>query len=129
MVPMRREMPVAEAKARFAECVRGAERGHEVVLTRHGRPVARLVGLGPGRDRTASGDGSGAGTRPGGEVREAEAAYEAQGRSAVAPRGRLEALERLLEREIWPRVPEELLGKGIGRREREEILGLGGGGV
>ena len=125
MVTMRREIPIAEAKARFAECVRGAERGHEVVLTRHGRPVARLVGLGPGRDRTASGDGWRAGTRPAGEVREVEAAHEAQGRSAVARRGRLEALERLLQREIWPRVPEALLGKGVGKREREEILGLG----
>ena len=38
------EMSVAEAKARFSECVRDAESGEEVVITRHGRPVALVVG-------------------------------------------------------------------------------------
>ncbi|MEM7057571.1 MAG: type II toxin-antitoxin system prevent-host-death family antitoxin [Pseudomonadota bacterium] len=33
---------VAEAKARLAEFIRRAEGGEEIVLTRHGRPVARL---------------------------------------------------------------------------------------
>ena len=33
---------VAEAKARLAELIRRAEGGEEIVLTRHGRPVARL---------------------------------------------------------------------------------------
>ena len=33
---------VAEAKAKLAEIIRRAEGGEEIVLTRHGRPVARL---------------------------------------------------------------------------------------
>lgn len=124
MDAVKRRIPIAEAKARFAECVRSAERGDDVILTRHGRPVARLVGLGPARGRPTPGEGSGA--RPGlaVEVRDAGEVYEVRSGPAVAPRGRLEALERLLEREIWPRVPEELLGKGVSKREREEILGL-----
>jgi prevent-host-death family protein len=39
---------VAEAKAQFAELLRRAEAGEEVEITRYGRPVARLVGSGPG---------------------------------------------------------------------------------
>ena len=38
------EMSVAEAKARFSECVRDAEGGQQVVITRHGKPVALVVG-------------------------------------------------------------------------------------
>lgn len=38
---------IAEAKAQFAEIVRRAEAGEEIELTRHGRPVARIVGPGP----------------------------------------------------------------------------------
>jgi prevent-host-death family protein len=36
---------VAEAKASFAECLRAAEGGEPVVVTRHGKPVAALVPL------------------------------------------------------------------------------------
>ena len=39
---------VAEAKAQFADLLRRAEAGEEVEITRYGRPVARLVGAGPG---------------------------------------------------------------------------------
>ncbi len=31
---------------------------------------------------------------------------------------------RFLEREIWPRIPEDQLGAGPDKRERESILGL-----
>lgn len=37
------KVPVTEAKAQLTELVRLAEEGEEVVLTRHGRPVARLM--------------------------------------------------------------------------------------
>jgi prevent-host-death family protein len=37
------EFTMAEAKARLAELVRLAEDGDEIVLTRHGHPVARLL--------------------------------------------------------------------------------------
>ena len=34
---------IAEAKARFAEIIRRAESGEDIILTRHGRPVAHLT--------------------------------------------------------------------------------------
>jgi prevent-host-death family protein len=37
------QIAMAEAKARFAELIRRAEAGEAVTLTRHGRPVARIV--------------------------------------------------------------------------------------
>jgi len=37
------QIPVAEAKARFAELIRRAVAGEEIELTRYGRPVARIV--------------------------------------------------------------------------------------
>ena len=41
-----------EAKTRLSHLVDRALRGHEVVITRHGRPVARLVAATvPGRPR------------------------------------------------------------------------------
>lgn len=43
---MRETVSVAEAKARFAECVRRAEGGEVVVLSRHGRVVAAIVAAG-----------------------------------------------------------------------------------
>ena len=39
-------VPVSEAKGQLTELVRRAEAGEEVVLTRHGHPVARLVPAG-----------------------------------------------------------------------------------
>ena len=38
---------------------------------------------------------------------------------------RYERLRRLMEQEIWPRIPEEALGSTISRDEEESILGLG----
>ena len=40
---MSRDYSVAEAKARFSWCVRSAEGGDPVVITRRGRPVAAIV--------------------------------------------------------------------------------------
>jgi prevent-host-death family protein len=37
------EIPIPDAKGRLSELVRRAEAGHEVVLTRHGQPAAKLV--------------------------------------------------------------------------------------
>jgi antitoxin VapB len=34
-----------------------------------------------------------------------------------------------LEKEVWAHIPENLLGRGIAKREREQILGYGRGGV
>ena len=40
-----KRMSVAEAKARFAECLRDAEEGRAVVISRHGKPVAAVVSV------------------------------------------------------------------------------------
>ena len=45
------EVPISEAKAHLADLVRRAEAGNEVVLTRHGQPVARIL---PVRTRGAT---------------------------------------------------------------------------
>jgi hypothetical protein len=39
------------------------------------------------------------------------------------PHARRAALRASLEEEIWPRIPKRLLGKGVTKQEREEILG------
>lgn len=36
-------IPIAEAKAKFSELVKRAEAGEEVLVTRHGKVVARLL--------------------------------------------------------------------------------------
>lgn len=40
---MPKTLSAARAKAEFAECIRTAEAGDAVVITRHGKPVAALV--------------------------------------------------------------------------------------
>lgn len=44
-------------------------------------------------------------------------------------RDRRAEVMRYLEREVWPRVPSELLGRGLTKEEQEEILGYGPEGV
>lgn len=110
-----RSRSIGEAKAHFAECVRAAEKGHAIVLTRHGRPVARLVPIsGPDGEHGAS------------EVREHPGAYEARSLPPMrSSEARKAAMERFLEDEIWPQIPREMMGKAPSKAEREEILGLG----
>lgn len=38
---------------------------------------------------------------------------------------RAERLRAFLEREVWPKVPAEVRGKGISQEEQDEILGYG----
>lgn len=40
---MARTVTAAQAKAELAECLRKAESGEQVIITRHGKPVAVLV--------------------------------------------------------------------------------------
>jgi len=47
----------------------------------------------------------------------------------VPPRDRRAEVMRFLEREVWPKVPSELLGRGLTKEEQEEILGYGSEGV
>jgi prevent-host-death family protein len=43
-----------EAKTHFAQLLERAERGEAITITRRGRPVARLVPIGPGHDVAAA---------------------------------------------------------------------------
>ena len=36
-------VPIHQAKGQLSELIRAAEQGEQVVLTRHGKPVVRLV--------------------------------------------------------------------------------------
>ena len=47
------DIPVTAAKAQLTELVRRAEAGEEIVLTRHGKPAARLVPAAPPHDERA----------------------------------------------------------------------------
>lgn len=40
-----KKMSVAEAKARFSECIGLAEEGNPVVITRHGKSVAAVISV------------------------------------------------------------------------------------
>lgn len=51
--PGRMQISVTDAKGQLTDLVRRSEQGDEVVLTRHGRPVARLVPVKAAPDRTA----------------------------------------------------------------------------
>lgn len=116
---------IGDAKAHFAACIRRIEKGKTVVLTRHGRPVARLTPLEPIDDPSERAL-SGSGRSPATEVRKGVAEYE--GRAGSAGRkaeARREILQRLFEKEIWPQIPSDLIGKAPSKSEREEILGVG----
>jgi antitoxin VapB len=47
----------------------------------------------------------------------------------ISTTARMRRLSDLLEGEIWPQVPPEVLGKPISRERREAILGYGPEGV
>ncbi|MDB5360565.1 MAG: Prevent host death protein Phd antitoxin [Rhodospirillales bacterium] len=62
------QIAVSEAKGQLLDLVRRAEGGEDIVLTRHGHPIARLIGLAPdiAERRTALEDARGAAsTKPG----------------------------------------------------------------
>jgi antitoxin VapB len=37
---------------------------------------------------------------------------------------RVSSIKEYLEREVWPNIPNDILGKKMTKREREEILGM-----
>jgi prevent-host-death family protein len=47
------QVSVTDAKGQLTDLVRRAEAGDEVILTRHGHPVARLAAIQAPPDRTA----------------------------------------------------------------------------
>lgn len=50
---MAKTISLRDANQSFAKCVREAEGGEEFIITRNGKPVARLVGAGGKRVLTA----------------------------------------------------------------------------
>ena len=42
---MSKKIPIAEAKAHLSVCIREAEQGESILITRHGKPVAALVAV------------------------------------------------------------------------------------
>lgn len=58
---MARKLSAAQAKSQLADCLRKAENGEPVIITRHGKAVAVLVGMDraalPGRKDTRTGAG------------------------------------------------------------------------
>ncbi len=44
---------------------------------------------------------------------------------SISPEERRARLRRFLEREIWPQVPDSVLGSRLSREREEEILGYG----
>jgi len=47
----------------------------------------------------------------------------------VVRRDRKEEVLRFLQTEVWPRIPPDLLGRGLSQEEQDEILGYGPNGV
>jgi antitoxin VapB len=47
----------------------------------------------------------------------------------ISPSNREGHALRFLEREVWPRIPEDQLGRRLSRSEEDEILGYGPEGV
>ncbi len=47
----------------------------------------------------------------------------------VAQKDRQAAIRRVLERDVWPRVPKPLQGRRLSKREEDAILGYGAKGV
>lgn len=47
----------------------------------------------------------------------------------ASPKRRLDHALDFLEKEVWPKIPRKLLGRGVTKKEREEILGYGRRGV
>jgi prevent-host-death family protein len=48
-----KQMQAREAKAKFSELLQTAERGESVTITRHGKPVAKIVPIDDGKEDAA----------------------------------------------------------------------------
>ena len=62
-------------------------------------------------------------------IRQALLERRARLRYRITAASKRRRIESFLEREIWPRVPADQLGRAPDRAERERILGYGEGGV
>jgi prevent-host-death family protein len=50
---MMKTMQLREAKAKFSALVEAAEKGETTIVTKHGRPAAKVVPIGEGREPEA----------------------------------------------------------------------------
>jgi antitoxin VapB len=64
-----------------------------------------------------------------GAVREALREKKRRLEMRSGPKGRPRSMQEWLEKEIWPRIPEEERGKPLTKAEVEDILGFGPEGV
>ncbi len=100
---------IHEAKTHLSRLLARVERGGTVTIARAGIPIARLVPLG----------------RTPGAKRVREPAF-APGPVALQRGARL---NRFLEQEVWPTIPEDQRGRALTRAEEDAILGYGPEGV
>ena len=54
-----------------------------------------------------------------------KALEERKARLELTGQDRKERLQTFLETQVWPKVPDELRGKGISQEEQDDILGYG----
>lgn len=82
-------LSVAEAKARFSSCIREAEAGQSVIITRHGKEVAAVVGADEARQLErlrAAGPAGGLASLAGGWKGSDELAHHLQQGARTGPR-------------------------------------------
>ncbi len=58
-------------------------------------------------------------------IRKALLERRARMRGKHGTRSKLSRLQSLLENQIWPTVPADVLGRSISKEKEEEILGIG----
>lgn len=97
---------IHQAKTHFSKLIERVRRGASVVIAKAGKPVARLVPVGEGPAAR--------------QVREPRILPESRPGTA-----RAERLRRLMEQEVWPRLPKSQAGRALTRNEEDEILGYG----
>lgn len=99
---------IHEAKTHLSRLLERVQRGETITIAKAGTPVAMLVPVG----QPVAGRVSDVHRLPHG-----------------GPTDRGARILRFLEREVWPAIPPDELGKTLTREEREAILGYGPEGV
>ena len=97
---------IHEAKTHLSRLLERVRRGATIIIAKAGKPVARLVPIGEGPVAR--------------QVREPRVIPEARPGADCAGR-----LRRLLEQEVWPRLPADQVGRVLTREEEDAVLGYG----
>jgi prevent-host-death family protein len=100
---------IHEAKTHFSRLIARVRRGASITIAKAGTPVARLVPVGRVRAPKVSEPSVLPDTGPGSD--------------------RAARIQRFLEQEVWPLVPEAERGRRLSREEEDAILGYGSEGV